>query len=88
MANETGESSASIERRSDVEGWARAKSAMEQGGVLHRPHRLNVFYVRDRRGEYVSGTRITRTGIRRLEGAGEIVLAGVDSYMLTPKEGT
>lgn len=80
---ETGESTASINRRSDDENWPRARMAMEQSGcILHRPRKLDVYVARKPDRDYVPGTSLTIAAIRRHEASGEIIHAGVDTYIL------
>ncbi len=81
--NDVGESTASINRRSDDETWPRTKAALEHSGcILHRPPRLDRYYARGKNGEYFSFTGLSKAAIRRLETEGQIEHAGFDTYIL------
>ena len=57
------------------------------GRTLHRPRQLDAYWVDSGVGSmwdnrYVSGTRLTRAQVRRLESDGVIVLVGEFRYAL------
>jgi hypothetical protein len=84
MQSETGESSASINKRSDREAWPAVLSALRDGAVLRVHHKIRRVAVegiqsRDPR----SGRTISYSFTRRLEREGVIEPCGVDRYQLT-----
>jgi len=83
--SETGESTASINRRSDDEAWPVVLSALQDGATLFVHRKIDRAAVdglewRDPR----SGRTITRSRALRLEREGVLYAIGVDRYALRP----
>ena len=84
--NEAGESTASIRKRADLEAWPRVLEALETGGVLYRPQKLDRFFTQcvalsDRN----NGIGISQQYVKKLIEAGVLVRVGVDTYSLNKK---
>lgn len=82
--DDTGESTASINRRQDERAWPDIESALRDGATLYRPPRLRDFYTRglnpkDRR----EGRCLSAARVRRLVNEGVLMRVGVDEYGLT-----
>ena len=88
MANtDTGESTAAINRRSDVNAWPRVYVALSKGADLYRPTGMTRFYTRckDDRDDN-NGVGISATFVKELEKHGNLVRSGVDIYTLPKTE--
>ncbi len=79
-APETGESSASINRRSDDEAWPHILIELKAGATLLRIPKLKRAYADRGQGPY--GRGITDTRVGKLERAGTLRFVGVDRYEL------
>ncbi len=83
--NDTGESNASLDKRSNEQAWPVVKKELEGGAVLRRPKNLNTYY------PYINGdfcgTAITKSFVLKLQRKGVLSLAGVENYILKPANG-
>jgi hypothetical protein len=77
---ETGESTASINRRADDEAWPRVRDELASGATLLRVPRLRKAYPDKGHGPYGSG--ITDARLRKLERERVLRHVGVDRYEL------
>jgi hypothetical protein len=78
---DTGESTASINRRRDDQVWPAIFEALREGHTIVRPRRLDRFYI-DQYGTLGSGG-LSRSRVRKLEQEGVLCHVGVDRYALT-----
>lgn len=79
-APDTGESSASINRRADDEAWPFVRAELENGATLLRIPKLRRAYADRGNGPYGRGLNDAR--IRKLEHEGILRHVGVDRYAL------
>lgn len=78
---DTGDSAASIYRRSDDESWQKIEAALREPGVtLRYVPKLGRAYIDRGAGPCEHG--ITRTRVRKLEQQGVLRFVGVDRYTL------
>lgn len=82
-APDTGESSASINRRSDDEAWPHVRAELETGATLLRIPKLRRAYPDRGDGPYGRGLNDAR--VRKLEREGIIQFVGVDRYSLAAR---
>lgn len=82
MKPDTGESAASIRRRSDNANWPKAREALRQPGVtLFRPPRLRDYFCLAADGTSFNCS-LTPARIKKLEKEGVLRHVGVDRYAL------
>ncbi|HEY1898614.1 MAG TPA: hypothetical protein VGG49_02365 [Steroidobacteraceae bacterium] len=85
---DTGESTASINRRADDAAWPVIEAALRDGAELYRPTRLRCYATRalaDR--DPRNGRTISEAAVGRMVAAGKLVRVGVDVYALAPPAG-
>lgn len=83
MTSETGESSASINSRSDDNAWSRVVSALQSGATLFRPAKLTRYYTKCHDDcDPNEGIGISATRVKKLDQAGALIRVGVDKYAL------
>lgn len=85
MRNETGESVAQMNARSDDEAWPHVRQELENGATLLRVPKLKRAYADRGQGPY--GRGITDTRVRKLERTGVLRFVGVDRYALRQENG-
>lgn len=81
---DTGESSASINKRMDDWQMPLVLEALQSGATLFRPHRLKNYYVD--RGDGPGSGCLSATRVKALEASGQLVCVGVDRYALRNAE--
>lgn len=81
MKSETGESTASINRRGDDEAWPRVEAALRDGATLYRPPKLDRYYLDFGEGPAGNGS-LTPARVRKLEGEGVLEQVGEYRYAL------
>lgn len=78
----TSESAQAITRRLDNDAERRVLTELQEPGrTLHKPAKLDVYYVHDGR-DYVPGTRLSAARVQKLERGGVIQHVGVHRYAL------
>lgn len=83
MSSETGESSATINVRSDDNAWPRVLSALQSGATLFRPAKLTRYFTKCQDDlDPNDGVGISATRVKKLEQAGILIRIGVDRYSL------
>lgn len=81
MANEVGESVASINARADNSVCPRVLEALQSGATLFRPAKLTRYYTKCQNDHDPNeGIGISATMVKQLEKAGTIIRVGVDQY--------
>ena len=81
MANETGESTASINRRADDAAWPEIEKQLRAGELLTKPPRLKDYFTSK------SGRRLSQARVYKLEKEGVLELIGVHIYAIRPRRG-
>ncbi|WP_295805889.1 hypothetical protein [uncultured Nitratireductor sp.] len=80
MKPETGENTASINRRRDFAEWPTVLAALREGASIVRPPRLDRYFID--RGQGPGGGSLSATYVRKLEAEGVLELIGVHRYAL------
>ncbi|MEX2450931.1 MAG: hypothetical protein WD407_08765 [Rhodospirillales bacterium] len=83
--NNTGESTASINKRVDDESWPAVKEGLEKRMTLWKPPRLANYYLDRGNGDYGGGC-LSPARVRKLEAEGVLVHVGVCRYALADKK--
>lgn len=81
---DTGESTASMRKRSDDRAMAAVMEALRAGATLVRPTRLRDYYVD--RGEGPGNGSLSAHRVKQLEASGKLIRVGVDRYALRDAE--
>ena len=83
MANETGESTASMTARSDNNAWPRVNEALHSGATLFRPSGMSRYFTKCKNDlDPNDGIGISASMVKRLEASGVLIRVGVDLYGL------
>lgn len=81
MAAETGESTAQINRRADVNAWNSVCVALMDGGVLYRPKGLTRYFTKCKDPDHrCDGIGVSAVFVKEMEALGNITRLGVDTY--------
>ena len=83
MATDTGESTAAINRRADVNAWPQVCVALMAGAVLVRPAKLTRYFTQCKDDHDINnGVGISASFVKELESTGTITRVGVDTYAI------
>lgn len=84
--SETGETTASVNRRLDDMAWPKVLGLLRAGAVLFRPSGMTDYYTWPAHPSsgYVEATCLTKTGVKNLASEGVLLNIGVDRYGLNP----
>lgn len=82
---DTGESTASINRRADNQAWPRVRAALIKGAELRRPQGLRRYYLYMKTSPSPMPGSLSETRVKTLERCGVLKRAGVDIYALVEK---
>ncbi len=84
--SDTGESTASVNRRLDEMSWPKVLGLLRAGAVLFRPSGMRDYYTWPAHpgAGYVEGHCLTASGVKRRATDGVLISSGVDRYSLNP----
>ena len=85
--SDTGESTASVNRRLDEMAWPRVLGLLRTGAVLFRPSGMRDYYTWPAHpgAGYVYAECLTASGVKRRATEGTLISSGVDRYSLNPE---
>lgn len=87
VMSETGETTASVNRRLDDMAWPKVLGLLRAGAVLFRPSGMRDYYTWPAHpgAGYVYAECLTASGVKRRATDGVLISSGVDRYSLNPE---